>query len=213
MYIDSNNRLQTTLYKKPTDCQIHLHSKSAHPFSHKKVSRIVRYLELSAYVQIYLHAKSAHLRGIQETFQDLIKRFVEKSYNESTVRKQTERVNHLDRSLLLKHCKSKRKDTISFSVTYNPVLPNIKEIINKHRHILSIDSSFKEIFKLKTTYRNTHNKKQPKISPTYTNNNHRSMYLMLHQSITLLPTSSQSNNIYKHSNQRGLYNFSPSHLP
>ena len=51
-----------------------------------------------------------------------------------------------DRSLLLKHCKSKRKDSIPFSVTYNSVLPNIKEIINKHWHILNIDRSFKEIF-------------------------------------------------------------------
>ena len=91
--------------------------------------------------------------GICSTFeehrknsQDLIKRFVEKGYNESAVRKQTERVDHLDRSLLSKHCKSKRKDSILFSLTYNPVLPNIKQITNKHWHILSIDSSFKEIF-------------------------------------------------------------------
>ena len=32
------------------------------------------------------------------------------------------------------------------SLTHNPVLPNIKEVINKHWHILSIDSSCKEIF-------------------------------------------------------------------
>ena len=31
-------------------------------------------------------------------------------------------------------------------LTYNPVLPNIKDITNKHWHIFSIDSSFKEIF-------------------------------------------------------------------
>ena len=36
VYIDSKNRLQTTLYKKPTDCQNYLHAKSAHPFSLKK---------------------------------------------------------------------------------------------------------------------------------------------------------------------------------
>ena len=78
--------------------------------------------------------------------QYLIKRFVEKCYNESTVRKQIERVGHVDRSSLLKKCKPKRKDSIPFLVTYNSVLPNIKEIINKHWHILNIDSSFKEIF-------------------------------------------------------------------
>ena len=42
--------------------------------------------------------------------QDLIKIFVEKGYNESTVRKQNERVDHIDRSLLLKHCKHQRKE-------------------------------------------------------------------------------------------------------
>ena len=36
VYIDSNSRLQTTLYKKPADCQNYLHAKSAHPFSLKK---------------------------------------------------------------------------------------------------------------------------------------------------------------------------------
>ena len=36
VYITSQNRLQTTLYKKPTDCQNYLHAKSAHPLSLKK---------------------------------------------------------------------------------------------------------------------------------------------------------------------------------
>ena len=49
-----------------------------------------------------------------------------------------ERVDHPDRSLLLKHCKSK--------LAYILVLLNKKEIINKHQHMLSVNSSFKEIF-------------------------------------------------------------------
>ena len=36
VYIESNKRLQTTLDKKPTDCQNYLHAKSAHPLSLKK---------------------------------------------------------------------------------------------------------------------------------------------------------------------------------
>ena len=36
VYIDSKNRLHTTLYKKPNDCQNYLHAKLAHPFSLKK---------------------------------------------------------------------------------------------------------------------------------------------------------------------------------
>ena len=40
VYIDSNNRLQTTPYKKPTDCQNYLHAKSAHSFSQKSMPYI-----------------------------------------------------------------------------------------------------------------------------------------------------------------------------
>ena len=82
-----------------------------------------------------------NLLVIRKDSQDLIKRFIEEGCNKSTVRKEIERVDHLDRSLFLKHCKPKRKDSISFSVTYNPVLANIKGVIDKHWHILNINSS------------------------------------------------------------------------
>ena len=36
IYKDENNNIQTTLYKKPTDRQNYINSKSAHPFSLKK---------------------------------------------------------------------------------------------------------------------------------------------------------------------------------
>ena len=134
VYVDSKNRLQITLYKKPTDCQNYLHAKSAHPFSLKKsipYSQVLRIKRICSTFEKY-----------RKYSQGLIKRFVEKGYDESTVKKQIERVDHLDRSLLLKNCKPKRKDSIPSSVTYNSVLPNIKGIINKHWHILNINSSF-----------------------------------------------------------------------
>ena len=68
------------------------------------------------------------------------------------------------------------------------MLPNIKEIINKHWHILSIDSSAKEILnhlqpmiafrKKNTSFKQLigTNTTRNKNSHTYTNNNHRSMY-------------------------------------
>ena len=51
VYMDSKNRLQTTLYKKPIDYQNYLHAKSGQPSSLKKVFHIVRHSELRAYVQ------------------------------------------------------------------------------------------------------------------------------------------------------------------
>ena len=113
IYIYTYRRILSVV--EPTDCQNYLHAKSAHPFPLKKSIR-------------YSH--SLRIKYICSTFeeyrkhsQDLIKRFVEKGYDESTVRNQTERVDHLDRSLLLKDCKPKRKGSIPFSVTYKSVLP------------------------------------------------------------------------------------------
>ena len=66
----------------------------------KNVTRLIKHSELST---------------ICSTLDEyLVRRFVEKGHNESTVRKQIERVDHLDTSLLLKHCKPKRKDAIPF---------------------------------------------------------------------------------------------------
>ena len=170
VYIDSKNRLQTILYKKPTVCQNYLHVKSAHPFSLKKSIPYRQALRIKRICSAFEeHRKHS---------QDLIKRFVEKGYNESFVRKQIDRVDQLDRSLLLKNCKPKYKDSIPFSVTYNSLLPKIKEIINTHWHILNIDSSSKEIFnssQLMIVFRKntslkqligTNTIKQPKISHT-----------------------------------------------
>ena len=138
VYIDSKNRLQTTLYKKPTDCQNYLHAKSAHPFPLKK--------SISYSQALRIKRKCSTFEDDRKHSQDLIERFVEKGCNELSVRKQIERVDHLDRSLRFKNSKPKRKNSIPFSVTYNSVLPKIEEILNKHWHILNIDSSFKEIF-------------------------------------------------------------------
>ena len=66
----------------------------------KNVSRLTKHSELSTICST-LH-------------EYLVGRFAEKGYNELTVRKQIERVDHLDTSLLLKHCKPKRKDAIPF---------------------------------------------------------------------------------------------------
>ena len=137
----------------------------AHPFSLKK--RIP-------------YSQALRIKRICSTFeeyrkhsQDLIKINFESGYSESTVRKQSERVDHLDISLLLKNCKPKRKDSIPFLVIYKSVLPNIKEIINKHRHILNINSSFKEIFnsaQLMITFRKNTSLKQLTGTNTIRNN-------------------------------------------
>ena len=78
---------------------------------------------------------------------DLVKRFVEKGYKENIIRNQTEKVDNFERSTLLNKPNAVRKNVIPFSVTYSPHLPNIREIINKHWHILNINNTFGNVFK------------------------------------------------------------------
>ena len=73
--------------------------------------------------------------------QKMFLRFVEKGYNEWTIRKQIKRVDYLDRSLLLKHCSLCQKDLIPNLLKYNSLLSHIKEIMNRHWH-----RNIKEIF-------------------------------------------------------------------
>ena len=70
-YINSNNRLHTTLYKKPTDSQNYLHATSVHSLSLKKGFLKARHLEL----------KNLTFEENRKHSQDLIKTFPEKGYN------------------------------------------------------------------------------------------------------------------------------------
>ena len=63
------------------------------------------------------------------------------------IRKQIEKVDNLERSALLNKTNAVRKNVIPFLVTYSPTLPNIREIINKHWHILNINNTFGNVFK------------------------------------------------------------------
>ena len=139
VYKDYHNRLQTTLYKKPTDRQNYLHAKSAHPLSLKKsipYSQALRIKRLCSTFDEY-----------KKHSNDMVQRFMEKGYKENIIRNQIEKVDNLERSTLLNKTNAVRKNVIPFSVTYSPTLPNIREIINKHWHILNINNTFRNVFK------------------------------------------------------------------
>ena len=92
VYKDHYNRLQTTLFKKPTDRQNYLHAKSAHPLSLKNSIPYSQALRAKRVCSNFdEHKKHSN---------DLVKRFVEKGYKEN-IRNQIEKVDSLERSTLL----------------------------------------------------------------------------------------------------------------
>ena len=102
---------------------------------HVRVRRKIFHLKEYSYNQ----ALTLRIKRVCSTFDeykkhsnDLVKRFVEKWYNENIIRNQIERVDNLEGSALLNKPNAIGKNVVPFSITYSPTLPNIKEVINKH---------------------------------------------------------------------------------
>ena len=72
---------------------------------------------------------------------------MEKGDKVNIIRNQSKQVDSLVRSTLLNKIDTVRENVFPFLVTYSPTLPNIREIINKHWHILNINNTFGNVFK------------------------------------------------------------------
>ena len=142
VYIDQQNKLQTTLFRKSSDRQNFLNAKSEHPYSLKKSIP---------------YNQALRVRRICSTFQEyhshsrkLIEQFVNKGYKKYFVTQQIQKVDQLNRKQLLHQQKRYDKQCIPLSVTYSRVLPNLKDI-TKHWRILQANQSCKETFKKDTS--------------------------------------------------------------
>ena len=139
VYKDSNNKLQTTLYKKPTDRQSYLHANSEHPRSLKEsipYSQVLRVKRICFTNSEF----EAHINTIKD-------QFVKRGYEKTLIKNQMEKVAKLDRSVLLaEQNKSKKASCLPLTVTYNRALPSIKSILQQHWHLLKIDSTLEETF-------------------------------------------------------------------
>ena len=76
-----------------------------------------------------------------------MEKFVDKGYDEKTIKTQIQRADPLKKSSLLNKPQSQKKPCIPLPVTYNPTSPNLKETIDKHWHILNFNPDFRETCK------------------------------------------------------------------
>ena len=94
VYIDNNNKLQATLYKKPTDRQKYLHSKSEHPYSLKKSIACSQALRIK------------RICSTQNEFEkyssNLLQQLKKKGYHHDTLKEQIEKARVQERTLLFK---------------------------------------------------------------------------------------------------------------
>ena len=138
VYIDQQNKLNTTLFRKLSDRENFLNAKSEHLYLLKK--------SIS-------YSQTLRIRRICSTFQEyhsdstkLIEKFVNKGYKKDVPTQQIQKFDQLNRKQLLHQQKRHDKQCIPLSVTYSRALPNLKDIITKHWHILQANQSCKETF-------------------------------------------------------------------
>ena len=126
----TDNKLQTTVYSKPTDSHLYLQADSCHHLPsilgiQKGIALRLRricltdeeYNNKSKEYKAYLIGRGYKLKNIEKSFNDVLNM----SRQQSRIKK-------------TKNTHSKNK--IVFCSKYNPLGPNIKNIIQKHAHIL-----------------------------------------------------------------------------
>ena len=154
VYRDNNNKLRATLYKKPTDRQNYLHSKSEHPYSLKKNIAYSQALRIKRICSTQ--------NGFEKHSSNLLQQLKKKGYHHDTLKEQIEKARVQERTLLLNKNPKKVKQSIPISITYNRTLPKIKSIVDKHWHVLQVNPELKERFQSSPTigFRKNENLKQ-----------------------------------------------------
>ena len=138
VYIDKNRRIQTTLYKKPTDTSNYLHFRSSHPKHLKEnlpYSQALRLKRICSEETEY-HKNCTKMRD----------NFIKRGYNKSLVTQQIEKANAKSRHDTLTYKTYKTNKRIPLTTTFNPTLPEISNILKSNWNILQIKPEVKECF-------------------------------------------------------------------
>ncbi len=143
VYLSSNYKLQTKAYSKSCDEHTYIVPSSCHPAHNlRNIPYSIGHTiyRISSEEHNYQHSKAEyieHLRArgysidiIQEAFSKL---------------ESKERVSYLDPKSTEE---STEKRVLPFVTDFNPGLPNIGAVLNKHKHILSLDSELSKAINL-----------------------------------------------------------------
>ena len=135
-----DSKLVTKTFKKPTDRSAYLHNKSYHPSSLKTNIPYGQALRLKKIC--------TSNKDYQESLTELNNAFIKRGYQQNNLTNQFTRANNKDRNHLLqkKPITQNQTNRIPFITTYNKNLPNLKQTMNKHWHLLKINPDIAQSF-------------------------------------------------------------------
>ena len=82
-----------------------------------------------------------------EIYSDHLKKsFVKRGYKEDELATSIERSNTVSRAIALQQVPKAQNNRMTFITTYNRTNPNIKEVLQKHWHLLQLDTKLANIF-------------------------------------------------------------------
>ena len=148
--------IATDIYAKPTDSHLYLPFSSSHPVHCKKA------IPFGVGLRINRNCSDVETRRTRTMeYKGYLKR---QNYDGELVDKQFDKALQIERSELLKDDKAKtNKKVFPLVLDFNPLLPNISQIVRKHIHLLRSSPHLNEIFPPKSifpAYRRTKNLKE-----------------------------------------------------
>ena len=137
-----NGKIETDLYCKPTDKHQYLLHSSSHRYHTKKAipySLALRLRRICSKGEFFEHRSA-----------ELLSYLTKRGYKDRFVKEKILRAKQIPRSETLQehnHDKDKSNTPVPFTITYNPALPNIQEIIHRKQPILNSTDRLQKIFK------------------------------------------------------------------
>ncbi|XP_059582023.1 uncharacterized protein LOC109284452 [Alligator mississippiensis] len=131
-------KIQTTVYKKPTDQHTYLHKTSNHP---KHTKKAVIYSQAIRYHRICTeeNTRDCHLTNLK-------KAFTQQGHSSREVDHTFERATWIPREELLQYRRKTPTNRTPLVMTYHPSLEPIRKILKKLQPILEKDPVLKKIF-------------------------------------------------------------------
>lgn len=139
-----DNKLNTTVYNKPTDAHLYLNPQSCHP------NHVIKNIPKGQFIRIK-RICSSNEEFVKHS-NILRQHFINRGFSIKTVSNALNQVNKIDRKELLKNSQKETKDSqTTFVLTWHPKLKPISSIIKKNYNIISNDPKLSTIFPDKPT--------------------------------------------------------------